>query len=263
MDAYSPSQIGWISLCVFLTSMSKGGFPIGAVALPLLILAWPAESGAARDAIGFMLPVLCAMDMVALIIYRRHVDWRRILRLVPGTLLGVAVASALFVSDDSALLAVSDRTLKICIGVLGLLFVFYRIIQKWVLRRLYSGSTPSFARASTFGVGCGVTSTLAHAAGPVMQMYLLPQGLPKLVFAATTAAYFWFLNLAKMVPFAMLGRIHTGNLRLALLVLPVIPLGVGAGYLAVRIMKPKHYVGFIYAILFLTSVILIAKTLGE
>ena len=93
-------------------------------------------------------------------------------------------------------------------------------------------------------------------------MYLLPQKLNKLHFAGTTAAFFWVLNLVKLAPFAILGRIETGNLLLAAWMLPVIPLGVGIGYLAVRLLKPRYYVGLIYAVLLGTSIILIVRALA-
>lgn len=254
---YSVVDMAWVALAIFLMGMNKGGFPIGSIALPILVLIWPDQSHAARSAIAFILPLLCVMDVVALAFYRRHIMWKRIVPLLPGTLAGVVVGSVLFVSAESAPLALSERALKLSIGLLGLLFVLYRAGQRWILRRLGEATRPGWKRGSVFGVGAGITSTLAHAAGPLMQMYLLPQQLPKLAFAATTAAFFFLLNLVKLVPFALYGRIAAENLRLACFVVPVIPIGVAAGYLLVRVLKPRHYVGFIYSILFVTSVMLI------
>jgi uncharacterized membrane protein YfcA len=90
-------------------------------------------------------------------------------------------------------------------------------------------------------------------------MYLLPQRLPKLEFAGTSAGFFFITNLVKLIPFTWLGRIEAGNLRLAGLMLPLIPAGVAAGYLLVRFMKPRHYEGLIYGVLLATSIVLIMK----
>jgi len=256
---YTIADLGWIGLSVLLLAMSKGGFPVGSIALPVLILVWPNQAKAARSAVAFLLPVLCSMDIVALAFYRRQILWRRLARLFPATLAGVAVGSILFGSDEAALVADSDRGLKLCIGVLGLLFVLYHAARKWIFAHLGGDRQPGWGKASLFGLGAGLTSTLAHAGGPVLQMYLLPQKLPKLQFAGTTAAYFFVLNLVKMAPFALLGRIQSQNLVLGAILLPLIPLGVGAGYLLVRSMKTRHYRGFIYAVLFVTSILLIAK----
>ena len=75
------------------------------------------------------------------------------------------------------------------------------------------------------------------------------------------AAFFWGLNLVKLVPFGILGRLTTGNLLLAAWMVPVIPLGVGTGYFLVRALKEKHYMGLIYGVLVVTSSLLIRRAI--
>ncbi len=261
MDGYGVSELTWIAVALLLYGMGKGGLPVHVVALPMLILVWPTQGEAARAAVAFLLPVLCAMDVVAMLFYRRRIQWRRLLPLFPGMLVGVVLASVLFVSKNSALLSMSDHALKLCIGFIGLLFVLYRAISKWLLKRLSKSVRPGFWQSTVFGFAAGLSSTIAHQGGPPIQMYLLPQKLPKLEFAGTTVAFFFVLNLVKMVPFSMLGRIEAPNLLLAAKMLPIMPVGVVLGYLGVRVMKPKHYVGFIYVALFLTSALLVVRTL--
>jgi hypothetical protein len=62
----SASATVWTCVSVLPPVMSKGGLPVAPVALPILILAWPDRNAAARQAVAFMLPLLCAMDIVAL-----------------------------------------------------------------------------------------------------------------------------------------------------------------------------------------------------
>ena len=259
LAAYTFIDLFWIGLSLFLIGMSKGGFPIGAISLPILILVWPSQAQAARAAVGFMLPMLCLMDIIAMCFYWRKVLWRRLIYLMPATLLGVVVASYLFVSD-SAIIAVSDQALKILIGALGIIFVLYFAAKKWILRHIHA-SQPSWGKGAVFGFSAGMTSTLAHAAGPVMQMYLLPQQLEKKNFAGTSCAFFWMLNLIKLIPFAMLGRIQPENLKLGGLLLPVIPVGVALGWWLTHKTEQKHYTILIYAMLLITSVTLIIKAL--
>jgi len=259
ISQYATSELFWIGLSLFLIGMSKGGFPVGSIALPLLILVWPSQTQAARSAVGFMLPMLCIMDFVALLFYWKKVFWGRLIYLMPATIVGVALASFFFVSD-TALVAVSDRLLKIIIGGLGLLFVLYFAIKKWLLNHIHT-SEPNWTKGTLFGLTAGVTSTLAHAAGPVMQMYLLPQQLEKKNFAGTSCAYFWMLNLIKLLPFILLGRIQPTNLKLGALLLPVIPLGVGLGWWLTHKTKQTHYTTLIYAVLLVTSLVLILKAI--
>ena len=255
---YNLPELFWIGLSLLLLGMGKGGFPVGVIALPILILVWPVQAQSARAAVGFMLPMLCLMDLVALTFYWRHVQWKRLRFLMPATIFGVVLASFLFVSDEGALIAVSDQVLKLLIGVLGLLFVMYFAAKKWILRHIHA-SQPDWTKGSVFGFAAGMTSTLAHAAGPVMQMYLLPQQLEKKKFAATTCAFFWMLNLIKLIPFFLLGRIQPDNLKLGGLLLPVIPLGVALGWWLTHKTEQKHYTALIYTVLFVTSVTLIIK----
>ncbi len=260
LSQYAALDLFWIGLSLFLIGMSKGGFPVGAIALPILILVWPVQAQAARAAVGFMLPMLCVMDVIALSFYWKKVQWRRLVFLMPATVVGVTVASFLFVSDESALIAVSDRVLKIMIGGIGILFVLYFAIKKWILRHFHA-SEPTWAKGSGFGFVAGITSTLAHAAGPVMQMYLLPQQLEKKKFAGTSCAFFWMLNLIKLLPFVLLGRIQPEGLKLGATLLPVIPLGVAFGWWLTRRTEQKHYTALIYIVLLITSATLILKAL--
>ncbi len=252
-----------VALCIFLLGMSKGGFPIGSVALPLLILIWPGTLEPAKEVVAFMLPLLCCMDIFAVCFYRRHIQWRRILPLIPGSLIGVLIGSLFFVSAHNAILSVSDGALRILIGIIGILFVAYRLARQWLLRKLPATDHPAQLTSTLFGGAAGITSTVAHAAGPLAQIYYLMQDLPKMQLAATMAGYFFGLNLVKLIPFILLGRLESQTLLLGTVMLPVVPLGVGAGYLIVRALKSHWYIAFIHAILLATSVILIWSAIGS
>jgi uncharacterized membrane protein YfcA len=261
LAAYQLTDLAWIALSLLLTSMAKGGFPVGSIATPLLILLWPGQTQAARAAVAFMLPMLCVMDAGAVVLYRRHVDWGRVRALVPGCIAGVTVAAVLFISDKHPLIEITDATLRVAIGTLGLLFTLWFAMRKWIFARLDGTTNPGPKVCFAYGATAGITSSLAHAAGPVMQMVLLPQKLPKMRFAATNCAIFFVLNLIKLVPFVLLGRIRPEHLKLGLVMLPVIPVGVLAGYGLVRYTRDHHYAAFIHIVLAITSVVLIVNGL--
>jgi hypothetical protein len=65
---------------------------------------------------------------------------------------------------------------------------------------------------------------VANAAGPVMVLYLLAVGLPKLAFVGTGAWFFLLVNSCK-VPFSVHLGLITGDSLLmdALLIVPMIP----------------------------------------
>ncbi len=260
-DGLTPAALGWLLLSVLLMGMGKGGFPVGAIALPLMILTWPNQAEAARGAVAFMLPLLCCMDIVAVGIHRRHIRWDLIRPALPAALIGIALGSLLFVSDQHALLSISNRGLELGIGIVGFLFLIYRAAKGHLTRRLQAAPPHAPSAPRLTGFAAGVTSTLAHAAGPLMQMHLLPLQLPKLQFVGTIAAFFLIVNLTKLLPFLLLGRLQGDDLARAGLLIPVLPLGVLIGAALVRQFQERHYTIFIYLILAATSTSLVARAI--
>ncbi len=259
--SYAPQTIFWIAFSVFLTSTGKGGFPAGPVAMSLLVLVFPGQTETARTAVAFMLPLLILMDIFGFILYRKHILWKKLLPLIPGTLAGVALAAILFVSKENSFIYIPDTWFRLFLGILGLSFVVYRALRTRLLRRIEEkGKKQGPAAAGIFGFLAGLISTIANSGVPPVQMYLLPQKLKKMNFAATIVAFFFFLNVIKMVPFSLMGRIEVKNLLLGVWMLPVIPFGVAAGYGLVRIMKERHYTVLIYAALTATSTLLIVRS---
>ena len=238
--------------------MSKGGFPVGPLALQMIVLLWPGKIDPTRSAIGFMLPLLCVMDVCAVAIYRKDINWRIISPLFLWSLLGVALATPVFLAKGTAI-AVPDKIIKLCIGVVGLSFVLYQALHTRILSKLEASGTESPLVKAGIGLLSGLISSIAHAAGPIMQMYLLPRKQPKKEFVATMAAFFFVLNFIKLVPFIATGTISTDQVKPMLLCLPFIPVGVLLGYFAVRLIPQKAYVILIYATLLVTSLSLIVK----
>ena len=257
MSFTNPEWFG-LAIVILIMGMSKGGLPISGVALPLLVLLWPEHGQAARSAVSFMLPLLCLMDIVGVILYRGKPDWNHIKKLFIPTLAGICVASLFFVSDRG--LSFSDRTLKLIIGFLGLGFTAWQLWGKKIAAYAQKETTNNY-RPVLYGFSSGLVSTIAHAAGPVMQMYFLPTGLAKTQFAATTVYYFLFLNAIKLIPFSLLGRFNREQLMANLWMLPIIPAGVVIGYVIVKYMQERHYIRFIYITLTLTSLLLIYRAL--
>ena len=254
------SEIWPLVLAVFLMGMAKGGFPVGLLALQIVVLLWPGTADPTRSAVGFMLPMLCVMDIFAVAIYRKHIAWKLIVPVMPWAALGVALATPVFLAKGTAI-AVPDGVIKMCIGCVGLVFVLQQALRARILSRLSANRSESRLMVRGIGFLTGITSTIAHAGGPIMQMYLLPKKQPKREYVATMAAFFFALNYLKLVPFIATGTITTDMFKPMLMCLPFIPVGVALGYLAVRLIPQKAYVILIYTMLFLTSVRLITKVL--
>ena len=78
--------------------------------------------------------------------------------------------------------------------------------------------------AALTGILAGFATMTANAAGPLMVLYLLAIGLPKLALVGTGAWFFLLVNVFKL-PFSLhLGLITADSLRMdTLLIIPMLP----------------------------------------
>ncbi len=202
---------------VLLAAIGKGGFA-GAtsnilVPVMALVIAVP-------QAAGIALVLLCAMDLSGLRAWWGKWDKREMALLLPAGLVGVALGAALF----------GWMPPDVVEGVLGVITLAFLAFRFWQGRR---GPPPPQPFSVTKGAACavtaGVTSTLAHAGGPPLQIYLLARGLDREHFAATNVVFFGLINYAKLVPYGWMGLLDLTNLGTALVLLPLCPLGVYLG----------------------------------
>ena len=240
----SPLFIAIAVVAVFAAGLSKSNFAVslGAIAVPLLALAMPA-----RDAAGMMLPILCVMDLVAILVYRREVDWRVYWIMIPGALIGTLVGWVLSAH-------VSESAVGLAVGVISLIFV----LDAWLpLRKKLEGLPPSPFWGRFWGAIAGFTSFISHTGGPPYQIYTVPLRLSPVIFAGTTAVFFASVNYAKLIPFYFLGQLSVANLELSAALIPVGLFGMLAGVYLVRRVNAKFFYQFAYVLIFLLALDLI------
>ena len=92
----------------------------------------------------------------------------------------------------------------------------------------------------------GFTSFVAHAGGPPLNAYVVPLRLSPVLFTGTMAFLFFFVNLAKWVPYGWLGLLNGSNLGTSLVLLPLAPVGVWIGVRIARRIQPTLFYRFIY-----------------
>ena len=112
-------------------------------------------------------------------------------------------------------------------------------------------STPKGLFWSAFS---GLTSTIAHAGGPPLSVYLLPQQLDKAVLVGTTVIFFAVINLVKLVPYAWLGLFDARNLATSLVLSPLAPVGIGLGVFLMRRTSERLFYRIAYALLLVVGV---------
>lgn len=211
----------WQWLLLVLGAMTAGFSKTGIPGTSILFVAVFANLMPARQATGVVLPLLIFADLFAYFVYRKHLEWRRVGRLLPWAAAGLVLGwLALGHLDD----AQAARAIGVIIALmLGL--------HLWRRRRA-SGTAIAHAPvwlAPAAGVLAGLTTMVANAAGPVMTLYLLAMRLPKLEFLGTGAAFFLLINWIKAPFMAQLGLINPASLTVNLWLLPAVAVGALAG----------------------------------
>ncbi len=226
---------------VVIAGVSKGGFGggMGVVAVPLMALVIPPVQAAA-----VMLPILCAMDIFTVWAYRRAWDRRHVAILVPAALIGIAVGTASFRYLESS-------HVKLLVGGVAVVFA----LDHYLSLRVRAGTHgPARLWGGLWGAVSGFTSFVAHAGGPPLSVYLLPQQLDKRIFVGTSAVFFICINYIKLFPYAWLGQFQPVNLTTSLVLLPLVPAGVGLGvWLQSRVSQELFY-RVCYAMVLMTGV---------
>jgi uncharacterized protein len=223
----------------FLSGLSKTGIA-GAAVLTVAIFA---NVLPARESTGALLPLLLCGDVFGVAFFRKHASWPHLWKLCPWVAVGVA-------AGYFALDRISNAQVQRMIGAILLVIVALSLWRRRHPDQANSSVPHSWWFAAITGLLAGFTTMVANAAGPVMILYFLAIGLPKLAFVGTGAWFFMLVNAFK-VPFsASLGLITSRSLLVDLVLL--VPLLPGA-LLGPVILKRINQKNFELMVLILTA----------
>jgi uncharacterized membrane protein YfcA len=203
----------FLGLGAFCTGLSKTGIAgLGILTVGLFAMALPA-----RASTGALLPLLLCADCFGVAIFRKHASWPHLWKLFPWVILGV-------IGGYFALDRISDAYVQRLLGVILLVMLAVHVWRQRQADRLPSLLPHTWWFGALTGVLAGFTTMVANAAGPVMVLYLLAIGLPKLAFIGTAAWFFMLVNAFK-VPFSVnLGLINSSSLLVdSVLLIPMVP----------------------------------------
>lgn len=225
---------------VVLLGISKSGFGagFGSLAVPIMALAVSVPQAAA-----ILMPVLLVMDLLGLAAFRRELDRALLLFLLPYGLAGLVVGAVLFRVLDAHVIAAM-------VGGFTLLFLAQRLLFP---PRADSPPPPRWVGAILTAIS-GFTSFIAHAGSPPLNAYVIPLRLSPIVFTATMAFFYFFINFAKWIPYAWLGLLDLRNMATSIVLLPLAPLGVWLGVRVARHISQELFYRLLYVGMFLTGV---------
>lgn len=234
-------------IAAFFVGFNKTGLPgLGMLVVPLMAIVFPA-----RESIGLVLPMLIFADVFAVLRYRRHADWRLILRLLPCVAVGL-------IGGWLALRYLTDATLKPVLGFLVLALVLLQLAMDRWGHWLGEHLPGHWGWAAFLGILAGFATMVGNLAGAVMTLYLLGMRLDKHRFMGTNAWYFMIVNWAK-VPFYWHEGLITGRSLLTdLAFAPVIAAGAFAGMKAFNLMTVKLFKWLMLTLAALSALYLLA-----
>ena len=199
-----------LGVAAIIVGLSKTAIPgSGTVAVAIFAAVLPA-----KQSTGTLLLLLIVADVFAVVTYRRHTNWRALLRLAPAVVAGLLVGVVFLAFAD-------DATVKRLIGIILLAVIAITLLRRRFVAPV-ADDRPHRLAAATYGTLGGFTTMVANAAGPVMSMYFLASRFPVKEFLGTAAWFFAIVNLAK-VPFSIgLGLITPPGLLLDLILVPAV-----------------------------------------
>lgn len=245
-----------------LVGISKGGFGggIGVLATPLFLLVLPANV-----ALSMMLPILIVCDAFTLRQFPRTWDPRSFRMIAGGTFIGLGIGLflLLYFARESV---DGDRWIRLIVAAVSILFC---ILQAW--KALRHGRAPAYQpgwiAGTLTGIMCGITTMVAHAAGVIVNMFLLSQRLDPAHFVGTCARYYLLFNSVKVPLYLLAGLLAERSyitfetLKWNLWLLPLCPIGVWLGAWLNRRMSSGVFTGIMYGFLALTAIKMIADSL--
>ena len=234
LQSYNLSVLQWVAICfaVFLLGLSKSGIKgIGIILIVILAFVFGEKAST-----GILLPMLVVADILAVIYYNRHAQWKYIKKLLPwmiaGVLLGVWIGN-----DISELIFKKMMAIIIIVSVLIMFYSENRKSTSVPNNRFFSSGT---------GLLAGFATMIGNLAGPIANIYFLAMRFPKNQFIGTAAWLFFIINVFKLpFHFFVWKTVTKETLILNTVLIPAVLLGFFLGAYIVKLISNVNYRRFI------------------
>ena len=220
---------------------------------PMCVMAFGMLGESPQFAIGFLLPLLILGDAASL--YHYWHDWHadNLKYLLPGVAMG-AWLGVQFIDR------LEPHHFSLLIGLLAVGFVGWQFVGGKVANDAPSWQPTHFAGIPC-GIGTGLTSTFAHGAGPVVNLFLLPQKLSKVDYVATRVILFTAINWIKLPLFVHKDLVTLKSLKWGATFCLLIPIGALLGVKLQRRIPERQFRLLIYILTLLAGIHLIISSL--
>ncbi|SDW91069.1 hypothetical protein SAMN05444411_102443 [Lutibacter oricola] len=221
-------------LAAFILGVGKAGIKgLGVIIVILMALVFGGKAST-----GVLMPLMIMADILAVIYYHRHTQWKFLWKLLPTMVIGVLIGVLLgsYISE-----VVFKQFMAVFILATVLIMVFMD-------RKKRKEVPTNWFFSNGIGLLAGITSMIGNLAGSFANIYFLAMRLPKNEFIGTMAWLFFIINVFKL-PFHIIvwKTITVDSFLLNTLLIPGIIIGFFAGVWLVKLINNEAYRKFIIA----------------
>lgn len=246
--SFDYSFFQWLS--IILGASIIGISKAGVKGIDMLNITLMAIVFGSKASTGVVLPLLCVADILAVIYYKRNVQWNHFWRLIPPMIIGMLLAMWFGKDINEGLF----KNLMIAIILSTIILMLYTEFKKNL-------KFPNSLYFSTFmGLVAGVTTMLGNLAGAFSNIYFLSLKLTKKEFIGTAAWVFLVINILKMpMQIFVWKNIDLETIKLDILLLPALLIGFYTGLKIVSKINEILFRRLIITLTLLGSVLIFLK----
>lgn len=205
------------------SKFSVGG--MGLLILPIIMIAYPGP-----QALGIILPMYLITDVLAIISYRRQINWAILAKLLPLCFIGVVVGGWVLSFIDSS-------QFSLMLGVL----ILAMLLLGFVIDRTKASFMQHPLSTAIVGFIGGFVSAVSNAAGPIFSLYFMEQKLSKLSYVSTRSWAFMLINLTKVPVLLSIGLMNLESTIISLQAIPGLVIGALLGYWLLKKIKLSQF----------------------
>ena len=230
MESLTLAQMAFCLVVITVAFAVRGGtgFGGGAIAVPLLALVFPLQ---------VTVPVVTVLNLLSSVGHGitgwRHIVWPALVRMLPGSLVGVGIG--LYALD-----LLDPRPLGKALGAFVILYALYVLLLAGREFRVAPRWVPAVAVISSVSAGL-IGSLFGGAAGPVYVFYLNTLNLARDAFRVTITTIMLCQGAARTAGYAAIGLYDRNTLMLLAMALPTMLIGSWLGGRLIRSFDARRF----------------------
>jgi len=245
-----------IAIAATGSAVIKNGVGVGAgiFMLPFLSLVLPA-----KFALGLGAPIMLVSDIAGVVYYWKEWNKKELHLLLFPAFLGVILGA-------SMIKAIPNELFRFWVGIFAAAFSVYHLFRlkfpkheetdRWAIWI----TNPNKFLTVLFGFLGGLASSVIHAGGLVMSVYLIQSSRDKRAFVGTFVLFFAITNFLKVIAYLRI-EILTGEIVLLVAgISPLIILGGFVGNVLNKRVSQKAFMVIVLAVILVIGITLLIKT---